>query len=96
MKNHRAIKSGLAGSLLTAALFSGSALASDALDGMWRGKLEVQEGVFLTVGYTIRGGEVTMDSPNQGMFDKEPTSFAIHGNRLELSDNQTCLDLGCP
>ena len=74
---------------LTAAMLGGApALADESLDGMWRGKLEVQDGIYLTVGYTIRDGEVTMDSPNQGMFDKSPTTFELEGNRLELSDNE--------
>src|SRR5690554_5987271 len=84
-----AVKGGLAGALLTAAMLGGApAMADESLDGMWRGKLKIQDGIYLTVGYTIRDGELTMDSPNQGMFGKSPTTYELEGNSLELSDNE--------
>ena len=82
-------KAGLVAAILTAAMLGGAPAVADELhDGIWRGKLEVQDGIFLTVGYRIHDGEVTMDSPNQGMFGKSPTTFELEDGRLELSDNE--------
>lgn len=83
----KTIKSSLVIGLAVTALTGAPVLADQSMDGMWRGKLEVQDGLFMTIGYTIQDGKVTMDSPNQGLFNKAPTSFELEGSRLELADN---------
>lgn len=75
-------------SAMLAALVSPVAATADDLEGMWRGKLEIQNGIFLTIGYTIENGVLTLDSPNQGMFGKAPTTFSIEGESLEFTDAQ--------
>lgn len=56
------------------------------LNGMWRGELEIQEGVSLTIGLSIKDGQLTLDSPNQGMFEHKPTEFSITENTVSFSD----------
>ena len=68
--------------------FTSTAVFAASPEGVWRGKLEVQNGIFLTIGYTIENGVLTLDSPNQGMFAKAPTSFTLSDNELEFIDAQ--------
>ena len=56
------------------------------LNGMWRGELEIQDGVSLTIGLSIKDGQLTLDSPNQGMFGHKPTEFSITENTVSFSD----------
>lgn len=58
---------------------------SGALDGIWRGKLEVQPGVALVVGIDIQGDKVTLDSPNQGLWGHTLTAVTIAGDKLTFS-----------
>src|SRR5690554_168334 len=62
------------------------ALANNDLDGVWRGELEIQNGISLTIGLTIQNGELTLDSPNQGMFGKAPTEYEVTANSVSFSD----------
>lgn len=64
----------------------GEALASNDLDGVWRGELEIQSGISLTIGLTITNGELTLDSPNQGMFGKAPTEYQVTANGVTFTD----------
>lgn len=74
-------------SAMFALLFSATSMASsDALDGVWRGELEIQNGVSLTIGVTIENGELTFDSPNQGMFGRTPTTFSITDTQVSFED----------
>src|SRR5690554_5893872 len=66
---------------------STSFAASTALDGVWRGELEIQQGVSLTLGITIENGQLTLDSPNQGMFHKVPTSFSVTDSQVNFEDS---------
>ena len=43
------------------------------LIGQWRGTLQIQDGVYLALGVNVSDSGVTLDSPNQGMFAREPT-----------------------
>ncbi|MCA1767780.1 MAG: beta-lactamase family protein [Idiomarina sp.] len=56
------------------------------LEGMWRGELVLQEGVSIALGINIHQGQLTLDSPNQGMFDHQPTEFSVKGNKVEFTD----------
>lgn len=56
------------------------------LNGMWRGELEIQDGVSLTIGLSIKDGHLTLDSPNQGMFEHKPTEFSLSKNTVSFSD----------
>src|SRR5690554_5166832 len=60
--------------------------ASNELDGTWRGELVIQSGMSLTIGITITNGELTLDSPNQGMFGKVPTEFEVTDNTVSFTD----------
>ncbi|HLV48692.1 MAG TPA: serine hydrolase domain-containing protein [Aliidiomarina sp.] len=60
--------------------------ASNELDGTWRGELVIQTGMSLTIGITITNGELTLDSPNQGMFGKVPTEFEVTDNTVSFTD----------
>lgn len=57
------------------------------LDGLWRGKLEVQPGVALVVGVTIDGDSITLDSPNQGLWNHTLSSASITDGTLSFSAN---------
>ncbi|RUO38929.1 hypothetical protein CWE15_10530 [Aliidiomarina taiwanensis] len=63
-----------------------SVAASNDLDGVWRGELEIQNGVSLALGVTIKNGELTLDSPNQGMFHKVPTTFSVTNSQVHFED----------
>lgn len=58
----------------------------NGLDGVWRGVLDIQEHVQLVLGVTIKNDQLTLDSPNQGMFNHEPTEFAITNNGVQFTD----------
>ncbi len=64
----------------------GEVLANNDLDGVWRGELEIQSGISLTIGLTITNGELTLDSPNQGMFGKAPTEYEVTANSVSFTD----------
>lgn len=78
------------GLLMAAAMLSTPATASDTnadLNGLWRGKIEVQPGVALVVGVTIEGDTVTLDSPNQGLWNHTLSSASITDGTLSFSAN---------
>lgn len=56
------------------------------LEGVWRGELVLQEGASITLGINIYEGEVTLDSPNQGIFDHQPTEFSLADSTVEFTD----------
>ncbi|WP_286843215.1 hypothetical protein, partial [Idiomarina sp. UBA4206] len=58
----------------------------EELEGVWRGELVLQEGVSITLGINVDNGQLTLDSPNQGMFDHQPTKFSVKGNKIEFTD----------
>lgn len=58
----------------------------DKLNGVWRGELVLQEGVSIALGMNIQDGQLTIDSPNQGMFEHQPTEFSLSGNTVEFTD----------
>nr|WP_136252797.1 serine hydrolase domain-containing protein [Ningiella ruwaisensis] len=58
------------------------------IDGIWRGELQVQKGVYLALGIEVRDENktLTLSSPNQGMYERAPTAFLIDGNTLTFKD----------
>ncbi len=78
--------------LLFLFLSAWSSMANDALIGKWRGVLDIQKNVSLAIGINVsdteQGLTVTLDSPNQGMFDREPSSFNISDNKVSFTDKQ--------
>lgn len=80
----------LLASLLCSLLFFTSAQAEDddpaALEGVWRGVLTIQDNVYLALGITIENGQLTLDSPNQGMFDHAPTEFTLTSDSVSFTD----------
>ena len=58
------------------------------IDGLWRGELVVQKGVKLAIGITVSNNNttLTLNSPNQGMYKREPSSFSIAGKRITFTD----------
>jgi hypothetical protein len=67
-------------------LMSTSSVAMDK----WRGLLELQPGVYLTLGFNVdvQKNTVTLDSPNQGMFGKVPTEFTVSKQKVFFKDKQ--------
>jgi CubicO group peptidase (beta-lactamase class C family) len=58
----------------------------EELEGIWRGELVLQEGVSITLGVNVDNGQLTLDSPNQGMFDHQPTEFSVKDNKVTFTD----------
>lgn len=67
-------------------LMSSSSVALDK----WRGLLELQPGIYLTLGFNVdvQKNTVTLDSPNQGMFGKVPTEFTVSKQQVSFKDKQ--------
>ncbi|MDX1525962.1 MAG: serine hydrolase domain-containing protein [Pseudidiomarina maritima] len=61
------------------------------LDGIWRAKLEVQPGVAITLGLTIRDNQLYYDSPNQGAFDIKPTRTNLSATSVSFADDRASL-----
>lgn len=55
-------------------------------DGHYRGVLQLSEHSQLVFGVRIAGDEVTLDSPNQGLFNHAPTEFELSDEALSLYD----------
>lgn len=72
---------------LTAALWTPTTVsaAEHELDGIWRGKLEVQPNIFLVVGVTIQGDTITLDSPTQGSWGLPLTDFEISAGEFKFN-----------
>ena len=66
---------------------SGNGYSSE-LDGRWRGALVFPQGASLTLGINIEQGEMTLDSPNQGMFGRKPTQFSLDGNSVSFTEKE--------
>lgn len=58
----------------------------EELEGIWRGELVLQGGVSITLGINVDNGQLTLDSPNQGIFDHQPTKFSVKNNKIEFTD----------
>lgn len=56
------------------------------LIGQWRGALQIQDAVYLALGINVSDTGVTLDSPNQGMFEREPTEYAVTAESLSFVD----------
>ncbi len=59
-----------------------------ALDGQWRGELKFEQGVSLALGINIDEGKITLDSPNQGMFGREPTAYTLSGDKVIIEEKE--------
>ena len=77
--------------LVLVVLFA-SPLLAEELTGKWRGKLQMTPQAALTIGINIStandGYSLTIDSPNQGMFDYSPSQFKIDGNSVQFQDDK--------
>lgn len=58
----------------------------DKLNGIWRAELLLQDDVSIALGITIDNGQLTLDSPNQGMFNHQPTTFSLSGETVKFTD----------
>ena len=56
------------------------------LIGQWRGVLQIQDGVYLALGINVSDSGVTLDSPNQGMFEREPTEYSFTTESFSFVD----------
>lgn len=69
-----------------------SPLHAEQLTGKWRGKLQMNPQAALIMGINInhdaKGYTLTLDSPNQGMFEYNPSQFAIEGNTVQFQDDK--------
>ena len=72
--------------VIVSLLMSATTIAMDK----WRGLLEIQPGVYLTLGFNVdvNANAVTLDSPNQGAFGKVPTEFSVSKTHLSFKDKQ--------
>ncbi len=65
---------------------------AEQLSGKWRGKLQMTPQAALTIGININntpeGYTLTLDSPNQGMFNYRPSQFSIDGKRVTFQDDK--------
>ncbi|MBE0369892.1 hypothetical protein [Pseudoalteromonas aurantia] len=54
----------------------------------WRGLLEIQPHVFLTIGFNVDPvqNKMTLDSPNQGKFGKSPTEYTVSDSVISFKD----------
>ncbi|CUS48160.1 MAG: putative beta-lactamase [Idiomarinaceae bacterium HL-53] len=59
---------------------------SSELEGIWRGPMEIQPGVNIVIGVRIESDQLFLESPNQGMFDREPTSFEVTDEQVSFTD----------
>ncbi len=72
---------------LVVLVFSFASFAeTPSLSGKWRGEMVIRGEVSLTIGINIHEDTLTLDSPNQGMFNRAPTSFEIEGDTLSFTD----------
>ncbi|MBV2129757.1 hypothetical protein [Arsukibacterium indicum] len=66
--------------------------AAEKLTGKWRGKMQMAPQAALTLGININntpeGYSLTIDSPNQGMFDYQPSQFSIDSNSVQFQDDK--------
>lgn len=81
------IKRLIQGSLIGALLTTTAIVSANELEGTWRGEMEIQEGVKLVIGVRVEEGQVFLESPNQGMFGKEPTTFDMTDNQITFTDS---------
>lgn len=69
-----------------------SPLHADSLTGKWRGKLQMTKHSALVIGINISNSEdgyhLTLDSPNQGMFNYRPSQFEINGQSVQFQDEK--------
>ena len=72
--------------ILVSVLMCGSVNGADK----WRGLLEIQPNIFLTIGVNvdITKNEMTLDSPNQGSFGKTPTEFTVSETKISFKDTR--------
>ena len=55
-----------------------------SLAGQWRGVLEIQEGIYLALGVNISAQGVTLDSPNQGMFEHAVSDYELASEQVSF------------
>lgn len=69
-----------------------SPLFAEQLTGKWRGKLQMNPQAALIMGININQGPegytLTIDSPNQNMFDYSPSQFKVEGNSVQFQDDK--------
>tara|TARA_R110002126_G_scaffold38993_9_gene116018 strand:- start:537 stop:1166 length:630 start_codon:yes stop_codon:yes gene_type:complete len=67
-------------------------LQADPISGKWRGTLQMTKQSALVIGINIKqdadGYSLTLDSPNQGMFDYRPSQFEITGQSVQFQDDK--------
>jgi CubicO group peptidase (beta-lactamase class C family) len=61
---------------------------NSTFDGNWRGELVLPGSIKLAIGIEIsaKHSALTISSPNQGMHNREPTTFSISGNTVSFTD----------
>lgn len=69
-----------------------SPAGAEQLSGKWRGQLQMAPQAALTIGINIsntpEGYSLTIDSPNQGMFDYRPGQFSVDGQSVQFQDDK--------
>lgn len=72
--------------LCTVLLNSTLVYGAESIEGKWRGVLDIQKNVSLAIGVNITKENdqmvLTLDSPNQGMFERKPTKSSIDGDKV--------------
>ncbi|HAW91828.1 MULTISPECIES: hypothetical protein [unclassified Arsukibacterium] len=73
-------------------IIGASAVSAEQLSGKWRGQLQMAPQAALTIGINISnmpdGYSLTLDSPNQGMFDYRPSQFSVDGQSVQFQDDK--------
>ncbi|RTE85735.1 MULTISPECIES: serine hydrolase [Gammaproteobacteria] len=73
---------------VAAVVLSPLTVSANDLDGIWRGKMEIQQGVYMAIGIQVDGDKVSLQSPNQGMFGRTPTNYEVSENQVIFSDTE--------
>jgi len=75
-----------AATLCTVLLHSTVVFSAEEIEGKWRGVLDIQKNSSLAIGVNISKEDdqfvLTLDSPNQGMFERKPTKAVIKDNKV--------------
>lgn len=56
----------------------------EAWEGQWRGKIEVNRKAYLVIGIQMKQGKLTLDSPNQGLFDYPIEDYSFRQSDLRF------------
>ena len=62
-----------------------AAQANSQLDGLWRGELEIQQGISIVLGLNIKAGKLSLDSPNQGLWSHPVSESSLNEHQVDFT-----------